>query len=210
MALSYFPKQIVRATAFALCILAPVASLAAEAKPPAPPRIDTPARSYVVEDAGTGSNLAYARQGVLELGGFLSYATADDLTSFAFRPTAGWFFVDNLQLSLLPGVNYTKVRGTSTTIYSLLVEPSLHAPFTDTTFGFVGLGFGLASAGRGTNTGFAFSPRIGLNLLVGRSGILTPAFQATYSASSAVQTQQGTLLAVHTAYGFSMGYTVMW
>lgn len=46
--------------------------------------------------------------------------------------------------------------------------------------------------------------------LVGRSGILTPAFQVMSSTTDAIPTSQGTLLALALSYGFNIGYTVMW
>jgi hypothetical protein len=58
--------------------------------------------------------------------------------------------------------------------------------------------------------GFAVAPRLGLNMMVGRSGIFTPAFNFNYSTTDAVQTNQGTLLAVNVSYGLNAGYTVMW
>ena len=54
------------------------------------------------------------------------------------------------------------------------------------------------------------APRVGFNILVGRSGVLTPSLSFNWSSNKAVQTAQGTLLTVATSYGANIGYTVMW
>ncbi len=40
--------------------------------------------------------------------------------------------------------------------------------------------------------------------------ILTPALLLQYSTTDAIETPQGTLVAVNTSFGFNIGYTVMW
>ncbi len=92
---------------------------------------------------------------------------------------------------------------------TLLAEPSYHYPVNTMTFAFLGLGAGVASA-TVSGAGFALAPRAGVNIMIGRSGILTPAFQVVYNTSGSIQTPQGTLLAVTTSYGMNLGYTVMW
>jgi hypothetical protein len=92
---------------------------------------------------------------------------------------------------------------------NFLAEPSYHLPMSDKLFAFLGVGAGLGYSQVG-GAGFALAPRAGLNILIGRSGILTPAFNVVYNTNQAVQTPQGTLLAVNTSYGASAGYTVMW
>jgi hypothetical protein len=97
----------------------------------------------------------------------------------------------------------------SATEIKALFEPSLHLPFSNMAFGFVGLGAGFNYVS-GHDAGFALQPRIGLNVLVGRSGVLTPAFNVNYSTVDALRTEVGTILAVQTSYGMNIGYTVMW
>ena len=76
-------------------------------------------------------------------------------------------------------------------------------------FGFVGLGAGFNYIS-GHDAGFALQPRLGFNFLIGRSGVLTPAFNVAYSTVEALRTEVGTVLAVQTSYGLNIGYTVMW
>jgi hypothetical protein len=185
-------------------------------KPAAP--APSVAATGITEQAGIGGTQAYARAGVLELGGFANLTSAKDYLSIGFNPTIGYFFMDNVEISAIVGVNYArqKVAGESVhqTLVMVLAEPSLHIPFTQSLYGFLGVGFGLASQssdpGPSAGTGFAIAPRLGLNIMVGRSGILTPALQGLYQTTEAVSTPQGTVVAVKSSFGFQAGYTVMW
>ncbi len=163
----------------------------------------------VTEQAGVGGTQAYARAGVLELGGSAGFARASDFTQVNVSPSVGWFFMDNLQLSGIVGINYINASGNSSTLMTYLAEPSYHLPFSDKVFGFLGVGAGLAYA-KGAGAGFALAPRLGINVLVGRSGILTPAFQMVYNTTETIPTANGTAVAINTTYGANIGYTVMW
>lgn len=178
----------------------------------------TVAATGVTEQAGIGGTQAYARAGVLELGGFANLTSAKDYFSLGFSPSVGYFFIDNVEISALIGVNYvkqtvgdTKVRQT---LVMALAEPSFHIPFSQSVYGFLGVGFGLASqssnAGPDTGAGFALAPRLGVNVMVGRSGIFTPALQGLYQTTEAVTTPQGAVVAVKSSFGLQAGYTVMW
>jgi len=93
------------------------------------------------------------------------------------------------------------------------MEPSYHVPLTRTVWGFLGMGFGVASvpmSNDSSSVGFDLAPRIGANLLVGRSGLLSPAFFMDYTTGQTVETSGGRILVVNTSYGMQVGYTVMW
>jgi hypothetical protein len=163
----------------------------------------------ITSQAGIGGTQAYARVGVLELGGSAGFQASDGFTSMNFSPSIGWFFADNLQISAIIGLNYAKASGQdSQTFFKAVLEPSYHIPFTEVVYGFLGLGVGTAYSGK--EFGFNLAPRLGANFLIGRSGILTPAVVVDYSTVNVVNTSQGTLLGVTTAYGLNIGYTVMW
>lgn len=188
-----------------------------------PPRSDHDAQPQVaspvlpagglVEQAGVGGTTAYGRAGVLELGGNVGLNISSSQTTLTIAPSIGWFFADNLQISGILGYRFASVssNGVSASSHALqiLAEPSVHIPFSRTVFGFAGVGLGLSYVD-GPGAGFALAPRLGVNIAVGRSGILTPAAQFAYSTNDAVQTSQGTLLAVSASYGLNVGYTVMW
>lgn len=163
----------------------------------------------LIQQAGVGGNVSYARGGVLELGGGLTYSQSSDQTMLSVAPSIGWFFTDNLEISGIVQVSHTRSHGNSSTNYTALVEPSVHLPVTDVAFAFLGWGVGTSYAGTGS-PGFAMAPRLGFNVLVGRSGILTPSLSFNWSSNRQVQTPQGNMLAVNTMYGANIGYTVMW
>jgi hypothetical protein len=178
-----------------------------------PPASVTPVHGAVVRQAGVGGPVAYGRAGVLELGGSASFSTASDYTELSIAPSIGWFVANNFELTGILRFNYLNVEteegGGSATSWAILAEPSYHIPFSSTLFGFVGVGAGVAH--QNDEFGFAVAPRLGINFLVGRSGVLTPAIFANYSTTEAVTTNTGqTLVGVTASFGMQVGYTVMW
>lgn len=174
--------------------------------PVAAPQVPT---GGVVRQAGIGGMTAYGRAGVLELGGSANFVRATDFTQLSLNPSFGWFFMDNFEISAILGLSHLSADEINTTFFSGLIEPSLHIPFSENVFGMLGAGVGLAYV-EGPGVGFAFAPRAGLNVLVGRSGVLTPQFFMQYATHEAIQTPTGALLAVSLSYGAGLGYTVMW
>lgn len=165
----------------------------------------------IVSQAGVGGVVGYGRAGVLELGGSAGFAFASDYRSMNFSPTIGWFLADNLELSAILGIENIKNGGNSSTLWSALAEPSYHVPFNRSVFGFIGLGAGAAHVS-GLGTGFAVAPRLGMNLMVGRSGVLTPSlsYQYTTIKSEMDANSNVTVVALTSAVKFNIGYTAMW
>jgi hypothetical protein len=177
--------------------------------PPAP-SVSQP-REGVTEQAGIGGTQAFARAGVMELGGSASFASATDLVEFELAPTIGYFFMDNWQISGIFSWSYANVADESNHIVMLLAEPSFHVPFTEIAFGFAGVGVGLShQSASDADIGFALAPRVGLKWLVGRSGMLTTDLRMTFATNDLIQTSRGTLLTVDSALGLGVGYTVLW
>ena len=177
----------------------------------AQPQVSSPVlpAGGIVAQAGVGGTTAYARAGVLELGGNIGFNIASGQSSLSISPTIGWFFADNLQISGIFSYRYNSVQGVDAHSLQVLAEPSVHIPFSRTVFGFAGVGLGLSYVD-GPGAGFALVPRAGVNIAVGRSGILTPAVNFSYSTNDVVQTSMGALLAVSASFGLNVGYTVMW
>ena len=73
-------------------------------------------------------------------------------------------------------------------------------PVTPQLFGFVGLGAGLAYT-EGPGAALALVPRAGINVAIGRSGVLTPALQLLWS-TNADDTEIGV--------GMNVGFSAMW
>lgn len=166
-------------------------------------------RPGITQQAGIGGTQAYGRAGVLELGGSVGFTGADNFKQFRATPSIGWFALDNLELSGLININYVKLGSADAqTIIGIVAEPSYHLPLSDQLFLFGGVGAGLSYGQE--KVGFLLSPRLGLNLMVGRSGVLSPYVNFDYATVDTVATRDGTLLAVNTSYGFNVGYTVMW
>jgi hypothetical protein len=184
--------------------------------PPPSPVVGT---QGVTKQAGIGSTQAYGRAGVLELGGSAGFRGASNFTQLNFDPSIGWFVADNIELTGILGVTYAKLRDDDRTLVRALIEPSFHLPFTQTLFGFIGIGAGVAYTPEETDmtsgekfggAGFALSPRIGANILVGRSGVLTPSFNVDYATTEVATIGQQALIGVSVTYGLNIGYTVMW
>ncbi len=80
-------------------------------------------------------------------------------------------------------------------------------------FAFAGLGVG-ASHVSGIGTGFALAPRAGMNFMVGRSGVLTPAISYQYTTIDSDMDGGGagtvTVVSLTSAVLFNIGYTAMW
>lgn len=167
----------------------------------------------VTAQAGVGGTQAYGRAGVLELGGSAGFRAASGLTQVNFSPSVGLFLMDSVEMSLILGIDYAKVSTdgmeASATFMKALIEPSFHLPFSPVAFGFLGLGVGVAYE-ENAGAGLALAPRLGANLLIGRSGILTPAFVVDYSTTEVIQTPNGSLVGLSVSYGLNIGYTVMW
>jgi hypothetical protein len=189
---------------------------------PAPPvAAPTMPSGGVVAQAGIGGSTAYGRPGVVELGGSLGLNISGDNRQLTLAPSIGWFFTDNLQLSGIIGFNYASATSTvlgqsvtsSASSLNVLVEPSYHLPLSRSLFAFLGLGLGLAYNSR-DGAGFALAPRLGMNIMIGRSGILSPALQFVYSTTNLNVPSPGSsstsgAQAVNTSFGFNVGYTIM-
>ena len=175
---------------------------------PEPPSFDfVPAaddgKLQVAMDAGTGSSLAYAEASVVELGGVMAFTHASETTTFRIAPSLGYFVVDNLELTLFPDLTLIHVDGEddedgeTDVTFGALLEPSYHLPLGKKIFVFAGIGLGLRYA-EDPGVDFALRPRIGMDFLVGRSGILKPALFMDIGANDGLS--QG---------GFEVGFTVM-
>jgi len=181
-----------------------------EAPPVASPDLTLPPGG-VVGQAGVGGDVGYGRPGVLELGGSAGLMMASKFRSVSVSPSVGWFFAENIEASAILGVSNIKAGTQSATVWSALVEPSYHLPFTRTMFGFLGLGAGAAYVSQ-LGTGFALAPRIGGNFMIGRSGILTPSLSYEYTTHNVNSSEMDnvTLVSISGELRVNIGYTAMW
>lgn len=187
-----------------------------DVKPEAPvPVVPNPAQD-VRTYAGVGSGVAYAERGVGEFGGSMSLSASKGVFNVSADPMVGYFLFDNIELSGSLGVRHLAVEGQTSDQFALLVEPSVHLPINDGLFWYGGLGVGFALAdtsGSDFDSGLAIAPRTGVQLLLGRSGLLN--LGGRYSAVfSDVDTNVGPLageavLAFVNTFELQAGYTVM-
>lgn len=120
----------------------------------------------------------YATAGTFEFGGALSVRWTDRILALTASPSFGYFLRDRFQLSALLDVTYTRLSDdgvtTSSKTASFVVEPSYHSPSRDDVWLLGGLGFGVNYDGE--HVRFELIPRVGVNLEVGRSSLVTPSF----------------------------------
>lgn len=135
----------------------------------------------VIEQAGVGGPTAYGSQGVLEVGGTGSLMANRDFVRLAFAPFVGWFVFDGIQLSYINEIYGGAYEGDNDFGTLALIELSAHLRFGDRVLGFVGVGQGVIYNG---DFGYAVKPRLGLDVLVGRSGVFRPAFYYTWSTET--------------------------
>lgn len=170
---------------------------------PTPPRseaVDELAaqdQTTVMTGAGVGSDVAYASRGVVELGGSLALTHSSQTTTFRLTPSLGYFFIDNLELTLFPDLTITNVEDSTDVTVGGTIEPSYHQPFSDRIFGFVGIGLGIRYADE-PGVDVFLRPRAGMDFMVGRSGILKPALFVDIGANDGIS-----------AGGLEVGFTVM-
>jgi hypothetical protein len=175
----------------------------ADERRPAPPATPRPAGApdqvEVSRGAGVGSPLGYARRTVVELGGLLALTHQSQTTEFRIAPSIGYFFIDGLELTLFPELQIVDVDGETDVTVAGTLEPSYHIALQDSSlFGFAGIGIGLSYADD-PGLDLFFRPRLGLDIMIGRSGILKPAAFLDVGANDGL-----------TSGGIEAGFTVMW
>jgi hypothetical protein len=181
------------------------------------PEVATPSAGGFVKQAGIGGTTGYGRAGVLELGGSAGFRLGSDFSQVNVSPSIGWFIADNFQASAIIDLGYISAENSDgstadATLFTAVIEPSYHLPFTRSIFGFLGLGVG-GSYVSDLGGGFVTAPRVGANFMVGRSGLLTPSLSWQYTTHDVMDDQTDdsqTTAAVSSAARLSVGYTVMW
>ncbi|HVK71891.1 MAG TPA: hypothetical protein VM734_01170 [Kofleriaceae bacterium] len=148
-----------------------------------------------------GATQEYARKGNVELGGSAGFTSGNDSTRINVSPSFGYFFVDSWQLSAIVDLAYLTVGGVDSKSIAGIAEISYHLPLGRSRMIFGEAGFGVGPIHQsGMGTGVALAPEVGVNLILGENGILTPAVGYRYT----------TIDGMHNALTFNMGYTVAW
>ena len=121
----------------------------------------------------------YGQAGVYEVGGSVGVFWDDPELTLAVSPSFGVFLLEYFEISVILDLEYvsdedpdTGERTGSTTVIAV-IEPSYHLPLHEGLYLLTGLGVGVGYDGE--IVGLELIPRVGLNIGIGRSGILTPA-----------------------------------
>lgn len=182
---------------------------------PKAPKLKPIKSTQLKRQAGIGSSLAYAEAGVGEFGGFITHLNADDYSETSLSPSFGYFLADNFQMSALLSWNRIEVEADngdqeSTSVGTAMLEPSLHVPFTNQYFSFIGLGLG-GLFEEDQDPAFALAPRVGVKFLVGRSGLLNMTLQRLTSLDEKDSStdQEGAVIVARNTTRLGVGYTVL-
>lgn len=165
-------------------ILATVLHSTAEAQQAAPPEGEqdgqqapteapAPERGEPSERLQRAGELAYAEEGLVELGGRFVLDIREDLIDFAIQAFFGYFIVDNFQLALIPSLRVVHVEQDTAWSVGGFLEPSYHFPLSEYVFGLVGLGVGVTYED-GPGFEVFIRPVVGADIRVGQSGIFKP------------------------------------
>lgn len=119
----------------------------------------------------------YGKAGQMEVGGSLSGSWTSSTFTLGLSPSVGYFLRDHVELSVIGSVDYENVTGddgerADAIAGSVVLEPSYHLTLSKTVAAFGGLGVGFAYSQ--SAPAFDLAPRVGLNLDVGSSGVLSP------------------------------------
>ncbi|HEY4056076.1 MAG TPA: hypothetical protein VGM39_05680 [Kofleriaceae bacterium] len=161
--------------------------------------------------AAADSRVKYQRRGDYELGLSASAMLSPDVYSVTAAPEFGWVVANGVELTTIASVTTVRSDDARATLYAAIVEPSYHAPLSKTTYSFIGMGIGTAWA-KELGTQLIVAPRIGVNLLVGRRGAITPSVAyrfVTHGTIDAADDDAATR-ALTRALQLELGYSVRW
>ena len=151
--------------------------------PPAPTELVV-VKTVTVEDGCVDEDADdnhYTDEGNFEIGGSIGFDWTSDLFRLSVGPSLGYFVADRFELSLIARIEYQNAEladgsREDAKSGSIVFEPSYHLPIaSESVLGLFGLGIGAGYDGE--NPDFELIPRLGLNIEVGRAGVLTPALR---------------------------------
>jgi hypothetical protein len=162
----------------------------------------------VVEQAGVGGPVPYGAAGVLEVGGAGSVSLTQETGSVRLRPFIGWFVYDGVELTFSNDILFVNGLDDELRVaVRVMLEPSVHFPIEDRLWLAVGIGAGLMY--NGDTVGAAVEPRVGVDLLVGRSGLLHISLLATFTTTDLVGPAGGRQPGDRMLGGLELAYAVM-
>ncbi len=202
--------------ALATCLMSSVATADDAPVPVGAPAAPAPVVSGDAIVVPSAAPIAgYGHEGTFEAGASAGLAIGQGSQGFSVTPSIGKFIGDNFAMTAMMDVTTLFAGGASATSVAALIEPSLHVPFKPTMSGFIGMGIG-ASYVSPLGTAIAVAPHLGMNILIGKSGILRPSLTYMYTthdpmaAAGKDGTTNVTYVAIASAVRFNIGYLKAW
>jgi len=168
---------------------------------PTPPAVnpgdsDGPGDPVVAEQAGVGGPIPFGAAAVLEVGGNGTFAATADFWYLRARPFVGWFVADGIQLTFGNDIIFGQNTGEPLRIaFTAMLEPSAHFPVRKRVWIALGVGVGVSYARveQRAKVGGVLTPRLGMDMLVGRSGMFHLSPIVTLTTSEVVNPTSRTL-----------------
>jgi hypothetical protein len=127
----------------------------------------------------------FAKQGVVELGGTVSFSsstsvnngeTADEsTTNFSFTPIVGYFFIDNFELALFPRYQSTSYADKTSSNFAIFLMPAYHFSTGGNIYPFIAGAIGYntyTSTSDNTYSGISFGGLAGIKMQVAKGAII--------------------------------------
>jgi hypothetical protein len=164
-------------------------------------------RVTVAEQAGVGGPLSYGSAMVLEVGGSGSLSMTDKHLYLRMAPYVAWFVLDGLQLSYMHEIYVLKQNENYRLATAPMLGASAHMRVTDRLL--VSLGPECGALYNGDAWGVLGRIRLGLDILVGRSGVLHPSMYGAWSSVDTIDAAGTTVFGQHLSLGFDIAYAAM-
>jgi hypothetical protein len=187
-----------------------VATATPDPAPPVPTVLEhgpRDARMTVVEQAGVGGPLSYGTATVLEVGGAGSMSFAGKHLYLRMVPFVAWFVLDGLQLSYLHEIYVTKQNSRYRVATAPMLGASAHFRLTDRLL--IATGPECGALYNGDEWGVLARIKLGLDILVGRSGVLHPSIYGAWASVDTIDAGGTTVFGQHVSLGFDIAYAAM-
>jgi hypothetical protein len=164
-------------------------------------------RVTVAEQAGVGGPLSYGSAMVLEVGGSGSLSMADKHLYLRMAPYVAWFVLDGLELSYMHEIYVAKQNDHYRFATAPMLGASAHMRVTDRLL--VALGPECGALYNGAAWGVLGRIKLGLDILVGRSGVLHPSIYGAWASVDTIDAAGSTVFGQHVSMGFDIAYAAM-
>jgi hypothetical protein len=151
----------------------------------------------------------YGHAGTIAVGVAAGATLASDVRDVSVTPRIGWFVAERFEVAATASLARLDTGAQAATLWSMLAEPAYHLAVADRTFAVLGMGVGAAYVHE-LGTGLAVAPRVGLEFVVGRALVITPALAYTYVAHRALDAGDVAVAGVTGALRLQLGVAATW